>query len=176
MDPDDPDAAERSAVPARDLPPLAVVLGPSRRALLALLAGHLGALACLLPLALPGLVRGALGAALAASLAWYVARHALRLGGDCVIGIDWTRARGWRLHTPRASLDAILLHPVYVHPAVVVLRFAVAARGRSRAVLICADALAPGDFRALRVRLRLAGSERPPPRAPRRGLARRRRC
>lgn len=61
-----------------------VALGPSRALALALTAGHVGALACLVPLTLPAAVKVALALAVLASLARSLRREAWRSAPDAV--------------------------------------------------------------------------------------------
>ena len=132
-----------------NLPPLRIVLQPSRYLLALLIAVH-GLAGVALWLAVSqGWLRVLGGAGLAGSLFFYALRQS-RYGG---LAVDASGA--WRIERDGVWQEAMLVE-AFVTPLLTVLRLR-RADGRRVALTLLPDSLAREDFRRLRVILKWAG-------------------
>lgn len=95
--------------------------------------------------------------ALAIALQWRVGwrRQVSLTSPSAVTGMVWTGGDNWELSGGDGAIrQARLLPGCYVHPRLVVLRFA-AEDGHARAAVLPADGLDPDSHRRLRVQLQL---------------------
>jgi len=131
-------------------------LRPSRTATLVLVCLHAGAALCLVQALGSAALACAGAAALAASLAVSLRRHALLRSPRAVVRITAAGGGSWRLHTRAGrTLHARVAPGSYVHPSLVVLCFHTDAGAHS--VLIAPDMADAAALRRLRVRLRAEG-------------------
>lgn len=138
-------------------PPLHLELRPSSRLASAVLLVHGGALAILIPLALPPATLVALAAALLGSLTWLFPIHVSMRSAHAIRRLVWEPDGVWRLWTTNGNeLTGNLLHTSYSHPQWVILNFQIEGQRRSRAVVILPDSLDRDTLRRLRARLRHA--------------------
>lgn len=134
---------------------LRINLQASRRLACALFVSHGGAGLCLLALALPAAVKLVLGCLLVASLGYSLAAHAYRRLFASVVTVAAAGDGRWLLITRGGRALTTRLAPgSYLHPQLIVLRFAKDAPWSLRSVVLLPDMVAGDLFRELRVRLR----------------------
>lgn len=135
--------------------PHRLVIRPSRCLALILALLHLAALGSLLPLDIPVWLRWALAAALAASFAASVRRHALHQAATSVRelvlkadgGIEGLRYDGVRFDASMSAQTTVL-------PWLIVILLEIPGVRRLHPVVVLPDALTAGDWRTLRAWLR----------------------
>ncbi|MBI5450633.1 MAG: hypothetical protein HY940_04675 [Gammaproteobacteria bacterium] len=133
--------------------PLELSPGRSRLLQLYLLASHGGALALLLVLDISVIYRMLLVLLIVCSLAVLYRNQQLRLGRRVIHQVLWRPDGSWRLDIGGSVIEGAVLCPdTFVHPWLIVLRFA--ARRRGYTLVLLPDMLDPQTLRRLRVRLR----------------------
>jgi len=130
-------------------------LRPSRQMSIALTLLHLGALACLAPLAFSVWLKVPLVLAVVASLMVALRRSALLLAGDSVVALD-PKDDGMLRYVLRNGdeVEADVLADTAVYPFAAAIWMRDRDQRRTRSVLVLSDAIDAESFRRLRVWLR----------------------
>lgn len=139
--------------------PLRLKPKPSRILMALLVAGHLGAMAVLVPLDLSLPIKIVIGVMLLVSLvvAWRKQPGQVAEGG--VQTLTWQTDSEWLLETLDGEQFKATLHEsTYVHPWLVVLNFRAENKPSLLSFTLAPDALDAEIFRDLRVRLKMAGN------------------
>ncbi len=128
-----------------------------------LVAGHLGAIAILFPLDLALAVKITIAVLLLVSLVIALRKQPGRMGEGGVQTLTWQTDGEWLLETVDGKqLKATLHESTYVHPWLVVLNFRQEGKRGLLSFALAPDALDQETFRALRVRLKVAGKTESP--------------
>lgn len=139
--------------------PLRLNPKPSRVLIGLLTVGHLGAVAVLLPLDFPLIVKLLIGIALLVSLIVALRKQPGKTGEGGVQTLTWKVDGDWLLETiDGESMSATLHESTYVHPWLVVLNFKLEGKRGLLSFVLAPDALDGETFRELRVRLKVAGA------------------
>ena len=136
-------------------PPLRLERRSSRHLLVAMIVVHSLALLMVPPLPVAWWIK--LPLAMAISAQWLVSwrRQVAFTSPLAVKRLVWTGGNRWELFgAGGASCEARLLPGAYIHPLLVILRFATEGKG-NRAVVLPGDSLDPDGHRRLRVQLQL---------------------
>ena len=149
----------------KSAPPLQVELRPSRWLASLILFAHGGALAVLVPLALPIWVLAPLMGLITGSLVYTLKTHALLRGPLTIRRVIWDSDNDWSLHAASGEqLAGRLLPGSYVHPLLVILNFELEApssgtlsgrqfNARRRSIVLAKDSADATTLRQLRARL-----------------------
>ncbi len=142
----------------KSAPPLKVELRPSRWLASLILFAHGGALAVLVPLALPIWALAPLVGLITGSLVYTLKTHAMLRGPLTIRRVVWDSDNDWSLHAASGEQLAVRLLPgSYVHPLLVILNFELEAppqRGaRRRSIVLAKDSADATTLRQLRARL-----------------------
>lgn len=136
-------------------PVLRVALGPSPRLAILLLAAHGGAAAALMLTPLDALVLMVALAALAASAAFTLYRHALRRGAAAVVALECRDREQLALRLGDGRwFEGTILGSSTVSTVLTVLNIRCNGRPRRVHVVLLGDGIAAEDYRRLRVWLR----------------------
>jgi hypothetical protein len=139
--------------------PLRLNPKPSRILLGLLTVGHLGAIAVLLPLDFPLIIKLLIVVVLLVSLVVAWRKQPGKVGEGGVKTLIWKADGDWLLETiDGESLNATLHESTYVHPWLVVLNFRQEGKQGLLSFVLAPDALDHEIFRELRVRLKVAGN------------------
>jgi hypothetical protein len=139
--------------------PLRLNPKPSRILLGLLTVGHLGAIAVLLPLDFPLIIKLLIVVVLLVSLVVAWRKQPGKVGEGGVKTLIWKADGNWLLETiDGESLNATLHESTYVHPWLVVLNFRQEGKQGLLSFVLAPDALDHEIFRELRVRLKVAGN------------------
>jgi toxin CptA len=139
--------------------PLRLKPKPSRILIGLLTVGHLGAIAVLLPLDFPLIVKLLIAVVLLVSLVVAWRKQPGKVGEGGVQTLTWKADGDWLLETVDGeSLNATLHESTYVHPWLVVLNFRQEGKHGLLSFVLAPDALDRELFRELRVRLKVAGN------------------
>lgn len=146
----------------KSAPPLKVDLRPSRWLAGLILIAHGGALAVLVPLALPVWALAPLVGLITGSLVYTLKTHAMLRGPLTIRRVVWDSDNDWLLHAASGEQLAVRLLPgSYVHPLLVILNFELETapqRGgllntRRRSIVLAKDSADATTLRQLRARL-----------------------
>ena len=139
--------------------PLRLNPKPSRVLIGLLTVGHFGAVAVLLPLDFPLIVKLLIGIALLVSLIVALRKQPGKTGEGGVLTLTWKADGDLLLETiDGESMSATLHESTYVHPWLVVLNFKLEGKRGLLSFVLAPDALDGETFRELRVRLKEAGT------------------
>lgn len=142
-------------------PPLRLECRSSRWLVSAVAGVHGGALLALVPLPLAWWLKLLLMAGVVAQGVITWRRHVTFSSSRSVKRLVWTAENRWELCDAAGSCrEARLLPAAYVHPFLVILRFATEDKRRC-AVILPPDSIDPDTHRRLRVQLRLLRGELP---------------
>lgn len=138
--------------------PLRLKPKPSRILMVLLAAGHLGAVAVLVPLDLSIAVKVVIGLVLLVSLVVAWRKQPGQVGEGGVQTLTWQADGEWLLETIQGEQFKATLHEsTYVHPWLVVLNFRREGKPGLLSFTLAPDTLDRELFRELRVRLKVAG-------------------
>jgi toxin CptA len=138
--------------------PLRLQPKASRLFIVFLTVSHLTAIAVLFPLELTLWVKISITITLVVSLLVSLKKQPGRVGERGVQTLTWEADGDWLLETTEGeSLTTTLHESTYVHPWFIVLNFREAHKRGLLSFVLAPDALDAETFRALRVRLKVAG-------------------
>jgi toxin CptA len=138
---------------------LRIPVGPSARIAVGLSATHFASAALLWLVPLAAWAQALLTLAIAASLVYLMARHALLHAPHSIVTLQ-TRDAAVSLQARNGDwLEGDVLDSSYVSPRLTIVNFRPRGRRRARHVILVPDNVDPRDFRRLRTWLRWKRSE-----------------